>query len=53
VDKVICFYAPKLIGGEGLPMIGDLGVARLSDCPQLKTVNVERLGDDVLVTAYA
>ena len=23
VDKVLCFYAPKLIGAEGLPMVGD------------------------------
>ena len=52
VDKVLCFCAPKLIGGEGLPMIGDLGVTRMSDCPQLRITDIERLGEDVLVTAY-
>jgi len=52
VDKVFCFYAPKLIGGEGKAMIGDLGVTRMSHCPHLRSTDIERLGDDVLVTAY-
>lgn len=52
VDKVLCFYAPKLIGGDGMPMVGDLGVNRMADCGQLRITHVERLGEDVLVTAY-
>ena len=52
VDKVLCYYAPKFIGAEGLPMMGDLGLARMRQCPQLGDAQVRRLGDDILVTAY-
>ena len=52
VDKVLCFYAPKFIGAEGLPMVGDLGITRLRRCPQLGNSGVRRLGDDILVSAY-
>lgn len=52
VDKALCFYAPKFIGAEGLPMVGELGVTRLRRCPQLGNPEVRRLGDDILVSAY-
>ena len=52
VDKVLCFYAPKFIGAEGLPMVGDLGITRMRRCPQLGNPEVRRLGDDILVSAY-
>ena len=52
VDKVLCFYAPKLIGAEGLPMMGDLGVTRMRQCPRLDNPTVRRLGEDILVSAY-
>ncbi len=52
VDKVLCFYAPKFIGAEGLPMVGDLGITRMRQCPELTRPVVRRLGDDILVSAY-
>lgn len=52
VDKVLCFYAPKLIGAEGLPMMGDLGIERMRRAPKLDGVAVRRLGEDFLVSAY-
>lgn len=52
VDKVLCFYAPKFIGAEGLPMMGDLGIARMRRCPRLTDPRARRLGEDILVTAY-
>lgn len=52
VDKALCFYAPKFIGAEGLPMVGELGVTRMRRCPQLGNPEVRRLGDDILVSAY-
>ncbi len=52
VDKVLCFYAPKFIGGDGLPMMGDLGVTRMRGSPRLAETVVRRLGDDILITAY-
>ncbi len=52
VDKALCFYAPKFIGAEGLPMVGDLGLTRMRQCPRLRQSAVRRLGEDILVTAY-
>ncbi len=52
VDKVLCFYAPKFIGAEGLPMVGDLGIERMRQCPRLAGTAVRRLGEDILVSAY-
>jgi len=51
VDELVWFMAPKLIGAEGVPAIGALGLARLADAPSFAIARVRRLGDDVLVEA--
>ena len=51
-DKVLCFYAPKFIGAEGLPMVGELGITRMRQCPQVARPVIRRLGEDILVSAY-
>ena len=38
VDRLLIFYAPKLIGGDGRPMLGPLGVRRLPQAPRARTV---------------
>lgn len=52
VDKLTVFYAPKVLGSEGLPMIGALGVERVKDAPGFSLASVEVLGEDVAVTFY-
>ena len=52
VDKMTVFYAPKLAGADGVPMIGALGLQRMKDAPLLSIANVEVLGDDVAMTLY-
>ncbi len=49
VDRLLIFYAPKLIGGDGRPMLGPLGVRRLQQAPRLGPLRVHRLAGDVLV----
>lgn len=49
VDAIYLFYAPKLIGGDGQPMLGSLGVRHLKDALELKNAQVERVGEDFLV----
>ena len=49
VDRLLIFYAPKLIGGDGRPMLGPLGVRRLLQAPRLGPLRVRRLAGDVLV----
>jgi diaminohydroxyphosphoribosylaminopyrimidine deaminase/5-amino-6-(5-phosphoribosylamino)uracil reductase len=50
VDRLAIFVAPKLAGSGGVPLLAWTGPARMKDAPRLEDVEVERLGDDVLVT---
>ncbi len=51
VDEVCLFQAPLLIGGDGIPMIGELGVGSLARALRLGDVRVSRVGVDRLWTA--
>lgn len=51
VDELLLFYAPKLVGGEGRPMVADLGIRRMAGALPLQVVDVSRVGDDLLVAA--
>ncbi|MBX6762767.1 MAG: dihydrofolate reductase family protein, partial [Rubrobacteraceae bacterium] len=52
VNKMTVFYAPKLVGSDGRPMVGELGVAGMAHALPFTVSEVERLGDDVAVTFY-
>lgn len=49
-DEYAVYLAPTLLGGDRLA-IGDLGIPTLHDARRLRLNTVERLGDDLLVTA--
>ena len=51
-DKLTLFYAPKLLGSEGVPMIGALRATKVAESLQFSVSDVERVGDDVAVTLY-
>jgi diaminohydroxyphosphoribosylaminopyrimidine deaminase/5-amino-6-(5-phosphoribosylamino)uracil reductase len=51
VDRLLLFLAPKVIGGDGWPMISSLGVNRLADAPGVGPLSVSRLGGDLLIRA--
>lgn len=48
VDELVWFSAGIAIGAEGLPAIGALGLARLSEAPRLSLAEVRQIGADVL-----
>ena len=50
VDEIAWFVAPILIGGDGLPALGGLGLTELGAATRWKPVATERIGDDVLNT---
>ncbi|MDE0014077.1 MAG: bifunctional diaminohydroxyphosphoribosylaminopyrimidine deaminase/5-amino-6-(5-phosphoribosylamino)uracil reductase RibD [Candidatus Poribacteria bacterium] len=55
VDKVMCFVAPKLIGGRKAPgPIGGDGVPSLSDVPHLQRISITPISDseDFLIEGY-
>ena len=51
-DKLTLFYAPKLVGSEGVPMIGALRVTKMAEALKFSVANLERVGEDVAVTLY-
>jgi len=53
VDKVIAFIAPIIIGGEGAKaaVVGQ-GVDKVMDAVKLERINVEKFGEDLMVSGY-
>jgi diaminohydroxyphosphoribosylaminopyrimidine deaminase / 5-amino-6-(5-phosphoribosylamino)uracil reductase len=47
-DEILLFIAPKMLG-EGIPVIGDLGIKNMKKSYKLKINETERIGDDVLM----
>jgi diaminohydroxyphosphoribosylaminopyrimidine deaminase/5-amino-6-(5-phosphoribosylamino)uracil reductase len=47
VDELHWFSAPRLIGGDGIPALGALGVRELARAPRLERLRVRRVGDDL------
>jgi diaminohydroxyphosphoribosylaminopyrimidine deaminase/5-amino-6-(5-phosphoribosylamino)uracil reductase len=52
VDKIVFFYAPKILGGDGRAMIAPLGLRRVSQAISLKRMDVGLTGGDVVVVGY-
>lgn len=48
VDEVLSYLAPAVLGA-GAPAVGDLGVRTIADTARLRTVDVQRHGEDVLL----
>jgi diaminohydroxyphosphoribosylaminopyrimidine deaminase / 5-amino-6-(5-phosphoribosylamino)uracil reductase len=49
-DEYLVYLAPTLIGGPGLA-ITDLGIGTIADQRRLTITGLDRLGDDVVITA--
>jgi len=53
VDKIIFFYAPKILGGDdGVPICRGEGPEIMKDSISVKDVRVRRFGDDVMIEGY-
>ena len=54
VDKVMCFVAPKLIGGQDAPgPIGGIGIRSLADAVNLQRINITPMPEhDLLIEGY-
>ena len=52
VDKVVFFYSPKIIGGDGVSMIGDLGKESVEEAINIKNIRVRRFGDEIMIEGY-
>lgn len=53
VDKVLFFFAPKIIGGRhARGMIGGDGVRKIADAIRLSNMHCRKVGNDLLVEGY-
>lgn len=52
VDKIVFFYSPKIIGSEGISMIGDLGVSSIKKSYKIKNIKVTKLKNEIMVEGY-
>jgi diaminohydroxyphosphoribosylaminopyrimidine deaminase/5-amino-6-(5-phosphoribosylamino)uracil reductase len=52
VDKVFFFYAPKILGGDGVSICSGPGPAMMNDSIPVKNVNIQRFGDDFMIEGY-
>ena len=53
VDKILFFYAPKILGGDdGVPICRGSGPDLMKDCFALTDIEVHRFGDDVMIEGY-
>lgn len=51
VDRLYLFIAPKIIGGRDAPTpVEGIGINRIFSALKVKDINVQRIGDDILVT---
>ncbi|CUH94224.1 Riboflavin biosynthesis protein RibD [Propionispora sp. 2/2-37] len=53
IDKAYWFIAPKFIGGSNAPgPIGGTGLETMEKALTLEDIELERVGEDILITAY-
>ncbi len=53
VDKVMFFYAPKILGGDdGVPVCRGRGPDKMNDCLPVRNLRLSQVGDDILVEGY-
>jgi diaminohydroxyphosphoribosylaminopyrimidine deaminase/5-amino-6-(5-phosphoribosylamino)uracil reductase len=52
VDKVYMFYAPKICGGEGIPICAGPGVEVMEQSTNLENITVHRFEDDMMIEGY-
>ena len=53
VDKVIAFIAPIIIGGqEAKTAVAGEGVDKVIDAIKLEHLNVEKFGEDLMISGY-
>lgn len=50
VDEVHWFLAPRLIGDDGRPALGAMGIRRLQDALRIEQIAVRRCGSDLHLT---
>ena len=51
-DKLSIFIAPKILGEDGLDIVGSLGINEVQKAPTFKIDEIKKLGEDVFLELY-
>lgn len=49
VQQVMLFYGPLFLGGDGVPLLTELGLDRVDEAKRVHSVRHRRFGDDLLI----
>ncbi len=52
VDKVVFFYAPKILGGDGKAMIDKIGIRRVDRSLGVRRLSFRKSGTDLMASGY-
>ncbi|MFW6284725.1 MAG: bifunctional diaminohydroxyphosphoribosylaminopyrimidine deaminase/5-amino-6-(5-phosphoribosylamino)uracil reductase RibD [Desulfosalsimonas sp.] len=52
VDKICFFYAPKILGGDGMGICSGPGPQMMSSAICITDMEIEQIGDDILIQGY-
>ncbi len=52
VDKVVFFYAPKIVGSEGISMVGELGIPNIKKSLEIKNIKTRKIKDELMIEGY-
>lgn len=51
LHRILLFYSPRIIGGDGVPAFAAPGAATLQEACQVRLSKIRRVGEDLLVEA--
>lgn len=52
VDRLVLFIAPTVLGGDGVPAVGRLGIRTLQKAPRVTRLSVARVGADLVLEGH-
>lgn len=52
LDKIIFFYAPKIVGADGTSMIGKLGILKISEAFSIRKIKLKAIGEEFVVEGH-
>ncbi len=52
VDKIFFFYAPKILGGDGVSICSGPGPVLIRDSVAVRDISIQKFGDDILIEGY-
>ena len=52
VNKINFFISPKILGGDGISMIGNLNKISIEDSIPIKNLSVKKFGEEMLIEGY-